>query len=452
MAEQNGTVSWGEALRVYTRPQVITMLFLGFAAGLPLLLVFSTLTAWLREMDISRSTIGFFGWVGITYSIKVFWAPVVDRLKLPFLTKQFGQRRSWMLLGQLGVILGLVAMVASDPKVSLVGIALCSVLVAFSSSTQDIAIDAFRIESAIDEYQGAMSASYIFGYRIAMLVAGAGAFYLADWSSWGTAYTVMAGLMLIGVVTVLLVSEPEHQVPPATVGLESGLKHRLHVDQPGLWHRLEAWFVSAVMAPFVEFFQRNGSWALIILAFIGLFRLSDITMGIMANPFYLDLGFTKKEIADIGKVFGFFMTLVGSFMGGLFVVRYGIFRPLIAGAIMVALTNLLFVQLANIGSDLTWLAVVISGDNLSGGFANAVFIAYLSSMTNRAYTATQYALFSSLMTLPGKFFSGFSGVIVDASNYQIFFTYAAIMGLPAIYLAWRLWKHDRVERKEVGQH
>jgi PAT family beta-lactamase induction signal transducer AmpG len=452
MVDQNGTVSWGEALRVYTRPQVVTMLFLGFAAGLPLLLVFSTLTAWLREMDISRSTIGFFGWVGITYSIKVFWAPVVDRLKLPFLTNKLGQRRSWMLLGQFGVIIGLVAMVASDPKSSLVGIALCSVLVAFSSSTQDVAIDAFRIESAIDEYQGAMSASYIFGYRCAMLVAGAGAFYLADWSSWGTAYAVMAALMLVGVVTVLLVSEPEHEAPPATVGLESRLKHRLHVDQPGLWHRLEAWFVGAVVAPFVEFFQRNGSWALMILAFIGLFRLSDITMGIMANPFYLDLGFTKKEIADIGKIFGFFMTLIGSFMGGLFVVRYGIFRPLIAGAIMVALTNLLFVQLANIGSDLTWLAVVISGDNLSGGFANAVFIAYLSSRSNRAYTATQYALFSSLMTLPGKFFSGFSGVIVDASNYQTFFTYAAIMGLPAIYLAWLLWKHGRVERKEVSQH
>ena len=452
MADQNGTVSWGEALKVYTRPQVVTMLFLGFAAGLPLLLVFSTLTAWLREMDVSRSTIGFFGWVGITYSIKVFWAPVVDRLKLPFLTNKLGQRRSWMLLGQLGVIIGLIAMVASDPKASLVGIALCSVLVAFSSSTQDIAIDAFRIESAIDEYQGAMSACYIFGYRCAMLVAGAGAFYLADWSGWGTAYTVMAALMLVGVVTVLLVSEPEHKVLPGTLGLESGLKHRLHVDQPGLLHRLEAWFVGAVVAPFVEFFQRNGSWALMILAFIGLFRLSDITMGIMANPFYLDLGFTKKEIADIGKVFGFFMTLIGSFLGGLFVVRYGIFRPLIAGAVMVALTNLLFVQLANIGPDLTWLAVVISGDNLSGGFANAVFIAYLSSMTNRAYTATQYALFSSLMTLPGKFFSGFSGVIVDASNYQTFFTYAAIMGVPAIYLAWLLWKHDWVKRKEVGQH
>jgi len=450
MTEQNGTVSWGEALRVYTRPQVITMLFLGFAAGLPLLLVFSTLTAWLRDMEISRSTIGFFGWVGITYSIKVFWAPVVDRLQLPFLTKKLGQRRSWILLGQLGVIIGLMAMVASEPMVlsgSLVGIALCSVLVAFSSSTQDIAIDAFRIESAIDEYQGAMSASYIFGYRIAMLVAGAGAFYLADWSCWGTAYAVMAALMLVGVTTVLMVREPEHKVLANTIGLDTELKHRLHADEPGYWYRLEAWFVGAVVAPFVEFFQRNGSWVFMILAFIGLFRLSDITMGIMANPFYLDLGFSKTDIANIGKVFGFFMTLAGSFLGGLFVVRYGIYRPLIAGAVMVALTNLLFVQLANIGADLTWLAVVISGDNLSGGFSNAVFIAYLSSMTNRAYTATQYALFSSLMTLPGKFFSGFSGVIVDTSSYQAFFVYAALMGLPAIFLACLLWKRDRGELK-----
>ncbi len=450
MTEQNGTVSWGEALRVYTRPQVITMLFLGFAAGLPLLLVFSTLTAWLRDMEISRSTIGFFGWVGITYSIKVFWAPVVDRLQLPFLTKKLGQRRSWILVGQLGVIIGLMAMVASEPMVlsgSLVGIALCSVLVAFSSSTQDIAIDAFRIESAIDEYQGAMSASYIFGYRIAMLVAGAGAFYLADWSCWGTAYAVMAALMLVGVTTVLMVREPEHKVLANTIGLDTELKHRLHADEPGYWYRLEAWFVGAVVAPFVEFFQRNGSWVFMILAFIGLFRLSDITMGIMANPFYLDLGFSKMDIANIGKVFGFFMTLAGSFLGGLFVVRYGIYRPLIAGAVMVALTNLLFVQLANIGADLTWLAVVISGDNLSGGFSNAVFIAYLSSMTNRAYTATQYALFSSLMTLPGKFFSGFSGVIVDTSSYQAFFVYAALMGLPAIFLACLIWKRDRGELK-----
>lgn len=439
---QQGTVSWGEALRVYTRPQVITMLFLGFAAGLPLLLVFSTLTAWLRDMEVSRSTIGFFGWVGITYSTKVFWAPVVDRLALPVLTRWLGQRRSWILLGQVGVIVGLACMSFADASVSLVGIAVCSILVAFSSSTQDIAIDAFRIESAVDEYQGAMSASYIFGYRVAMLVAGAGALYIADWMSWQAAYLGMAALMLVGVVTVLLVPEPERQIGVETAEMEAGLKRQLHADMPGRWRRFEAWFVGAVVAPFVDFFKRNGSWAFLILAFIGLFRLSDITMGIMANPFYLDIGFSKSEIASIGKLFGFVMTLIGSFLGGLFVVRYGIYRPLLMGAIMVALTNLLFVQQANIGADLHWLAVVISADNLSGGFSNAVFVAYLSSLTNRAYTATQYALFSSLMTLPGKFFSGFSGVIVDASDYQTFFVYAALMGIPAIFLAWKLWQHD----------
>ena len=442
MAVQEGAVSWGEALRVYTRPQVITMLFLGFSAGLPLLLVFSTLTAWLRDMDVSRSTIGFFGWVGITYSIKVIWAPVVDRLRLPLLTRALGQRRSWILVGQIGVMLGLVAMVLSAPTLSLTSIALCAVLVAFSSSTQDIAIDAFRIESAVDEFQGAMSASYIFGYRLAMLVAGAGAFYLADWSGWDAAYLVMALLMLVGVATVLLVSEPEHSAVKTMEDMEQSLKRQLHADQPGRWHRIEAWFVGAMMAPFVEFFRRNGSWALLVLAFIGLYRLSDITMGIMANPFYLDLGFSKTDIANVGKVFGFFMTLAGSFLGGLLVVRYGIFRPLLAGAIMVSLTNLLFVKLAFVGTDLMWLAVAISGDNLSGGFANAAFIAYLSSMTNRAYTATQYALFSSLMTLPGKVFSGFSGVIVDSSSYQAFFFYAALMGLPAIFLSWLLWRHS----------
>lgn len=455
MTDRRGTVSWGDALKVYTRPQVIAMLFFGFAAGLPLLLVFSTLTAWLRDMDISRSTIGFFGWVGITYSIKVFWAPVVDRIKLPLLTRALGQRRSWILVGQFGVMLGLITMVLSDPRASLYGVALCAVLVAFSSSTQDVAIDAFRIESAIDEYQGAMSASYIFGYRFAMLVAGAGSFYLADYWSWEVAYSVMACLMMVGVITVLLVNEPEHSVSSETMRMELDLKQRFHAEQRGFWYRFGYWFVGAIVAPFVDFFQRNGKWALTILAFIGLFRLSDITMGIMANPFYLDIGFTKTEIASIGKVFGFVMTLVGSFLGGLFVVRYGIFRPLIAGAVMAALTNLLFVNLANVGPDLSWLAVVISADNVGGGFSNAVFIAYLSSLTNRAYTATQYALFSSLMTLPGKFFSGFSGVIVDASSYQTFFVYAALMGLPAVILAWLLKNKNDIdshhrERESIG--
>lgn len=432
--------SWRESLLVYTRPQVIALFFLGFSAGLPLLLVFSTLTAWLSDEGVSRSAIGFFGWVGITYSIKVLWAPIIDRLKIPLLTGLLGKRRSWILLGQLGVVGGLVAMVGSNPQGSLMALAVAAMAVAFSSATQDVAIDAFRIESAIDEYQGAMSASYVFGYRLAMLVAGAGAFYIADWSGWGAAYLSMAALMAIGVVTVLVVSEPEHKPRPETLAMEQELLRRFDTVTPGRLQRLEAWFVGAVMSPFVEFFKRNGTLALVILFFIAIFRLSDITMGIMANPFYLELGFTKSEIANVSKLYGFFMTIGGSFLGGLLVVRYGIYRPLLAGAIMVALTNLLFVQLARTGPDISWLIVAISGDNLSGGFSNAAFIAYLSSLTNRAYTATQYALFSSLMTLPGKFLSGFSGVIVDMSNYSVFFFYSALMGIPAIALCWWLWR------------
>jgi PAT family beta-lactamase induction signal transducer AmpG len=309
-----------------------------------------------------------------------------------------------MLAGQLGIIAGLLAMVAFNPQTQLVALALCAVLVAFSSATQDIAIDAYRIESAVTEYQGAMSASYITGYRIAMLVAGAGALYIAEFTSWMWAYVSMAALMGVGVITVLLIREPRHDADAQTEDIESQLIDRVLHHQPQTrGQRLAAWFTSAVVAPFVEFFQRNGRFAILVLLFIGLYRLSDITMGIMANPFYLDLGFSKTEIADIGKVFGFFMTIAGTFIGGLLVIRYGVFRPLIAGAVLVAVTNILFAQLALVGPDLMWLAIVISADNLSGGFANAAFIAYLSGMTNRAYTATQYALFSSLMTLPGKF-------------------------------------------------
>ena len=405
------------------------MLFLGFSAGLPLLLVFSTLTAWLNDYGVEKTAIGFFGWVGITYSIKVLWSPIVDQLPVPLLTKALGQRRSWMLAGQIGITLGLLLLSTLSPQQHLLTIALCALLVAFSSSTQDIAIDAFRIESAIQEFQGAMSATYIFGYRVAMLVAGAGALYIADFQSWPISYLSMAMLMVVGITTTLLVKEPQR--------VDNGDKKLSEYNSFG------DWFYNAVVSPFVEFFHRQQQFALIILLFIGLYRLSDITMGIMANPFYLDLGFTKTEIAEIGKVFGFFMTIAGSFIGGLLVIRYGVHKPLLAGAVMVAATNLLFVSLANIGPDLQWLMITISADNLSGGLANAAFIAYLSGLTNRAYTATQYALFSSLMTLPGKFLSGFSGVVVDASDYQTFFTYAACMGIPAIALAIIVMKHDK---------
>ena len=438
--------SWRQAFAVYGQPPVVAMLFLGFSAGLPLLLVFSTLSAWLTDEGVSRTAIGFFGWVGITYSIKVIWAPVIDRLSIPVLGRLLGQRRSWILLGQLGVVAGLVAMVGADPRESLAALALAAVAVAFASSTQDVAIDAFRIEAAVDEFQGAMASTYVFGYRLAMLVAGAGSLYIADWLGWEAAYLAMAGLMLVGVLTVLLVTEPPHPANPAVATLERRLAAHLTLAGPGKLARLQAWFVGAVVSAFVEFFSRNGTLALVILVFIAIYRLSDIAMGIMANPFYLDLGFSKSEIASVGKIFGFFMTIAGSFIGGILVVKYGIHRPLLAGAIMVAVTNLLFVKLAGVGADLDWLIVAISADNLGGGFSNAAFIAYLSSMTNRAYTATQYALFSSLMTLPGKFLSGFSGLVVDAAGYGDFFLYTAAMGLPSILLAWWLWRRAAVAR------
>ena len=419
-------MSWLDALKVYRLKSVRIMLFLGFSAGLPLLLVFSTLTAWLRDFGLSKTTIGFFAWVGITYSVKVFWAPFVDQLNLPVLTRLVGKRRSWLFLAQGCIALGLLVMSQIDPTQNLLYVALAALLVAFCSATQDIVIDAYRIEIADDQYQGALATTYNLGYRIAMLFAGAGALYIADGFSWSTAYMVMALTMCGAMLITMLIHEPDH--------LANGQSSYTPLSYE--------WFIHAVIHPFTDFFKRNGWFSLTLLLFVGVFRLSDITMGIMANPFYLDLGFSKTDIANIGKVFGFFMTILGSFLGGLLVVKMGVIKPLLIGAISVALTNLLFAQLAMVGADISWLVVTISADNLCAGLAGAVFIAYLSSLTNRSYTATQYALFSSLMTLPGKFISGFSGIIVDAQGYAVFFIYAAVMGVPAIILAYIIMRRE----------
>lgn len=415
------------------------MVFLGFAAGLPFLLVFSTLSAWLRDVGVARTTIGFFSWVGITYSIKVFWAPVIDRLPLPVLTALLGKRRSWMLLAQCAIALGLAGMALTDPLSDLRLIAIFALVVAFGSATQDITIDAYRIEAVDKRLQGAMAATYVLGYRVALLVAGAGAFYIAEGYSWSVAYIAMALLMGIGIVTTLVINEPEHARDERTLALEARLEQAVGVqDRQSPGARLAAWFSNAVISPFVEFFQRNGGTAVLILLLVGCYKLSDITMGVMANPFYLDLGFSKTEIANISKIFGFFMTIAGAALGGVMVVRFGLLRPLLAGAILIAATNLLFVWLAVSEPDLVTLAVVISADNLSGGFAASAFIAYLSGLTNTAYTATQYALFSSLMTLPAKFIGGFAGWVVDTTGYASFFLYAGLLGLPAILLVLHL--------------
>ena len=435
---------WREAFHVYQKPRVIGMIFLGFAAGLPFLLVFSTLSAWLRDEGVTRTTIGFFSWVGITYSIKVFWAPIVDRLPIPWLTMKLGKRRSWMLCAQVVIAAGLLGMASSDPETQLTLIAIYAVIVAFGSSTQDITIDAYRIEAVDDEYQGAMAATYVFGYRVALLVAGAGAFYIAEGQSWSYAYITMATLMLIGMVAALVISEPSHQISKTAEKVEQKLESSLGLHEDGnLSKKIARWFVDAVFSPFVEFFERNGRMALIILLLIATYKLSDITMGVMANPFYLDLGFSKTEIANVAKIFGFFMTIFGAVLGGVFVTRYGVEKPLILGSIMIILTNLLFVFLAISEPSISTLAVVISADNLSGGFATSAFIAYLSSMTNKAYSATQYALFSSLMTLPAKFIGGFSGIVVDAAGYAYFFLYAGLLGIPALLLIiYILHQHD----------
>jgi PAT family beta-lactamase induction signal transducer AmpG len=344
-----------------------------------------------------------------------------------------------MLLSQLGIALGLAGMGHANPQAQLEHIAVLALLVAFCSATQDINIDAYRIESAEPELQGAMAAAYVFGYRVALLAAGAGAFYLADLAGWKAAYLGMAGLMGVGIVATLVLYESRAWANGASAPIEQRVEAALGVAQlHGPVRRLLAFLVDAVVTPFVEFFARSGREALFILLLIGVYKLSDITMGVMANPFYLDLGFSKTQIAEVAKVFGFFMTIAGAALGGIFVLRFGLGRPLLLGAVLVATTNLLFAWLALTEPGMAKLAAVISADNLSGGFASAVLIAYLSSLTSTAYTATQYALFSSLMTLPAKLAGGFAGVVVDGFGYPAFFLYAGLLGVPAILLAARV--------------
>ncbi len=447
---EHSSHTWSEALLSYLRRDVLTLFFLGFSAGLPYLLVFSTLSAWLRDIGIAHATIGFFSWVGITFSVKVLWAPIVDRIPLPLL-HPLGRRRSWMLLAQLCIAVALAGMAVTDPVVSITQLAVLAVLVAFASATQDIAIDAFRIESSSAEYQGAMAAMYIFGYRTALLVAGAGALYIADFHDWQAAYFAMAAMMAVGITTVLLIREPprtEMADPAIEIRVTAFLSRSEHLPH---WCRIVCtWIISSLVCPFVDFFSRNSKTALTILLLIGLYKLSDITMGVMANPFYLDVGFSKSEIGSVAKVFGFFMLMGGTALGGVMVVRYGLLRPLLLGAILVATTNLLFAVMAISTPTLTLLAMVISADNISGGLATAVFIAYLSSLTNTQYTATQYALFSSVMTLPAKFLGGFSGVVVEGVGYAWFFIYASVIGLPAIILVWVLLRRE--SSQAPGQH
>ena len=420
--------SWATTLKVYLEPPTLRMLLLGFSAGLPLLLVFGTLSFWLREAGIDRTTIGYLSWVGLAYGFKWVWAPLVDRMPLPLLTRWLGRRRSWLLLAQLMVMGGLVALSFNDPKVALEPVVWAALAVAFGSATQDIALDAYRIESADTDRQAALAAAYQTGYRLAMIWAGAGALWLAaraevvgvvgyQESAWQTAYLVMAASMLLGMLTVLFSPEPVHRVlAPARNAAE--------------------WLKTALVEPFADFLSRYGKQALLILALIAIYRISDVVMGIMANPFYVDMGFTKDEVAAVTKIYGVIMTLVGAFLGGVLSMRFGVMRVLMLGAVLSAATNLMFAWLSTRGHDLTALIFVVSADNMASGIASAAFIAYLSSLTNVNYSATQYALFSSMMLLAPKFLAGYSGAYVDAFGYGNFFIATSLLGLPVLILVW----------------
>jgi len=479
-AELQSKRSWSQAVQAYSHPRVLVMLFLGFAAGLPFLLVFSTLTFWLAELDIQKATIGYFSWIGITYSIKVFWAPIVDRVPLPGLTAALGKRRSWMIVAQIGIAAGLIGMALTDPSANIEQVAFFALLVAFSSATQDITIDAYRIEAVALELQGAMAATYQFGYRVALIVAGAGTLYLAELWSWPMAYFAMAACMGVGMLTVLVIAEPDHDPDPivglndfrvaltvaknfiliavllagvGTVGITSSSTFALQsvfglliilalnlvylsfLARTSRAQTIVGWFNASVIEPFMEFFTRFGLMTLVILLFVAAYRLSDISMGSMANVLYADLGYEKVEVANVAKFYGVIVTMLGTFAGGLLVARYGVSRTLVLGAILVSAANLAFAWLATQDAEIRNLMVAISADNFSGGLAGTVFIAYLSGLVNKAYSATQYALFSSLFTLPGKIIAGFSGVIVENMGFVGFFIYVAALGVPAIVLA-----------------
>ena len=451
MPTSSGQHPWVDALRVYLRLPVLAMLFLGFSAGLPFLLVFSTLTTWLRTSGVEVAAIGFFSWIGLLYSIKFFWAPVVDAFRLPLLTRLLGQRRSWMLAGQALIMGGLLGLSSLDPASQLGAVALFALMVAFGSATQDIAIDAFRIESAEDEVQAAMASTYIIGYRGGLIMAGAGALYLASAFSWQVSYQCMAALTAVGMITVLLRPEPPRQPLASRLAKEPRVRAFLRASRgrPAWVRRTGAWLIGSVVCPFLDFFARFGLGALGLLLFIGIYRISDLAMASMAYPLYVDLGFSLDTIATVTKVFGVIMSLLGGLVGGVLVVRYGIGRILVLGATATVLTNLMFAWLALSGAQHSLLVLTIVGDNLSNGLASAVFIAFLSSLTSRAYTATQYALFSSLMTLPGKFLSGFGGLVVEGMGYPSFFVLASALGVPAILMALWVWRHHV---REPGDH
>tara|TARA_Y100001980_G_C14537850_1_gene314887 strand:+ start:157 stop:1617 length:1461 start_codon:yes stop_codon:yes gene_type:complete len=477
-------------LNIFFKERPFKMICLGFSSGLPILLVFSTLSVWLVQAGVNRSTVTLFSWAGFAYAFKYLWSPLVDNYELPFLRK-LGHRKSWLLLSQILIIISLVLTAFTDPQNNLFFTALFITFLAFFSATQDILVDALRIESAPQSLQGPMSSMYIAGYRIAMLVAGAGSLWLAAFFGteiynqevWKKVYLVMSIFMFIGIFATIASEEPK---------IKKNFKKDSHVkflvsifisvigfillysiiDNPFNKKdifltfifstvRLIICFVFAFiiikllilikftsnekisksyLGPIINFIRRYGKIAFLILLLISLYRIADIVMGVMANIFYLEKGYKISEIATFSKFFGVFATIAGGFIGGYCSYKIGTMKALFFGALIAALSNLLFAWLAVSPTSTNFLIAVITADNISSGFAGAAFVIYLSGLTSIKFTATQYALFSSIMLFLPKLIAGYAGSWVDVMGYAYFFSLTAFLGLPVLYLIFWIGK------------
>ncbi|MBX9726650.1 MAG: AmpG family muropeptide MFS transporter [Rickettsiales bacterium] len=429
-------------MRPIIKPQLLLIGLLGFFSGLPLALTASTLTAWLADEKVARASIGLFAAIATPYALKFLWAPLLDGLRIPILTQRLGRRRSWLLITQLLLALSVAAMAATSPAVNPWMTALVGVIIATLSATQDTAIDAYRVERLTPEQQGSGAAWATFGYRIGMLVSGAGALYLADHVGWKMTYLVMAAVVASSLLITLLMREviASHQSPVTSEhGTDSSQRH----DPASLAtgdRRLATFLRDYVVAPFRDFMTRP-MW-LQVLAFVILYKLGDAFMGVMFNPFLLDIGFTKTEIAQVVKIYGLIATILGTFAGGWLVGHAGMFRSLLLCGFMHMLTNLLLVMQAQIGADVHFLTFTISLENFTGGMSTAAFIAYLSALCRINYTATQYALLSSLAAFGRTWLSTPSGVLAQSVGWEMFFLISSLMSIPSLLLL--IW----LERKK----
>lgn len=432
-----GLPSWRDSFSVYLRGRVIGALFLGFSGGLPLLLVYSTLSAWLKEEGVSLTVIGLFSWASAAYALKFLWSPLVDHVRIPLLTRWLGRRRSWLIVSQFACAGAMVGLGGTDPGMDLWWTAMWAVVLAFASATQDIVIDAHRVESLDDSQQGAGAANYVLGYRIGMLAAGAGSLFIAEYAGWFWAYSAMAGLMGVGVIAAVILPEPDAKRRAGAA--EHDAKVIAFVARvahlPGSLAGPARRIYEAVICPFADFTTRPH-WVAVLL-FVALYKYGEALLGVMANPFYLDIGFSKQEIAAVSKLYGFAMTIAGGLIGGVMVMRLGIMRALLVAGAFQCVANLAFTAQALIGPDLAALAVTISIENLTAAMATSAFVAYIASLCNATYTATQFALLTSMMSAARIFFASGGGWLADHMDWAWYFfvtTLAAVPGL--IILLW----------------